>query len=71
MAKAYLTTSSGEDGNASDSNALVIHGRSGAGKTYLLSNIMGATLSRGGTGVVVMRFLDTTPLSSNVLALLT
>jgi hypothetical protein len=71
MAKAYLTTSSGEDGNASDSNALVIHGRSGAGKTYLLSNIMGATLSRGGTGVVVMRFLGTTPLSSNVLALLT
>jgi hypothetical protein len=52
--------------------ALVIYGRSGAGKTYLLSKIMAKCLkSRSAGGAVVIRFLGTTPRSSNVHALLT
>jgi len=52
--------------------ALVIYGRSGAGKTYLLSKIMAECLqSRSAGGAVVIRFLGTTPRSSNVHALLT
>jgi RecA/RadA recombinase len=52
--------------------ALVIYGRSGAGKTYLLSKIMTECLkSRSVGGAVVIRFLGTTPRSSNVHALLT
>jgi hypothetical protein len=52
--------------------ALVIYGRSGAGKTYLVSKIMAQCLeSRSAGGAVVIRFLGTTPRSSNVHALLT
>ena len=63
---------SGSGGGASTGKALVIFGRSGAGKTYLLSKIMAECLrSRAAHGAVVMRFLGTTTRSSNVHALLT
>ena len=62
----------GSGGGASTGKALVIFGRSGAGKTYLLSRIMAERLrSRSAHGAVVMRFLGTTTRSSNVHALLT
>ena len=62
---------SGSGGGASTGKALVIFGRSGAGKTYLLSKIMAEWLrSRAAGGAVVMRFLGTTTRSSNVHALL-
>ena len=57
---------------ADTSTALVIYGRSGAGKTYLLSRVMAQCLdARAAGGCVVIRFLGTTPRSSNVHALLT
>jgi hypothetical protein len=53
-------------------SALVIFGRSGAGKTFIISKVMEQSLSRSQAGgVTVIRFLGTTPLSSNVHALLT
>ena len=62
---------SGGDG-VKEGMALVIYGRSGAGKTYLLSKIMNECLkSRAAGGAVVIRFLGTTPRSSNVHALVT
>jgi hypothetical protein len=57
---------------AENGTALVIYGRSGAGKTYLLSKIMARCLDAPAAGgCVVIRFLGTTPRSSNVHALLT
>jgi hypothetical protein len=69
-AREYLSTSGAE--GPSCTSALVICGRSGAGKTFLLSKVMEQSLSgiQAG-GVTVIRFLGTTPLSSNVHALLT
>ena len=64
-----------ENGTAKEEEsgtALVIYGRSGAGKTYLLSKIMARCLDAPAAGgCVVIRFLGTTPRSSNVRALLT
>ena len=68
-ARQYLDASAadGEQGKA-----LVVYGRSGAGKTYLLSQIMQESLKALDAGsVVVVRFLGTTPSSSNVQQLLT
>ena len=68
-ARQYLDASAadGEQGKA-----LVVYGRSGAGKTYLLSQIMQESLKALDAGsVVVVRFLGTTPSSSNVHQLLT
>ena len=75
-ARGYLKPSdggsSGGSSGAQSTAALVIYGRSGAGKTYLLSKVMAEHLSsRAAGGVTVIRFLGTTPLSSNVHALLT
>ena len=70
----YLGTRSLDRGSNSLSkgSALVVFGRSGAGKTYLLSKVMADCLRvRTAGGVVVIRFLGTTPRSSNVHALLT
>jgi hypothetical protein len=68
----YLSTSGAEGMGPSCTSALVIFGRSGAGKTYLFSKVMEQSLSsRQARGVTVIRFLGTTPLSSNVHALLT
>ena len=68
----YLSTSGAEGVGPSCTSALVIFGRSGAGKTYILSKVMKESLSRSrAAGVTVIRFLGTTPLSSNVHALLT
>ena len=59
-------------GSSHSMAALVIYGRSGAGKTFVLSKVMAESLSRRAAGeVTVIRFLGTTPLSSNVHALLT
>ena len=66
-AETYLSPPGAENGTA-----LVIYGRSGAGKTYLLSKIMARCLDAHAAGrCVVIRFLGTTPRSSNVRALLT
>jgi NACHT domain- and WD repeat-containing protein len=68
----YLSTFGAEGVGPSCTSALVVFGRSGAGKTYLLSKVMERSLSRSQAGgVTVIRFLGTTPLSSNVHALLT
>ena len=69
----YLSGSGGgASTDASTDKAFVIFGRSGAGKTYLLSKIMAEWLrSRAAGGAVVIRFLGTTTRSSNVHALLT
>jgi len=71
-AREYLSTSGAAGVGPSCTSALVIFGRSGAGKTFLLSKVMEQSLSgiQAG-GVTVIRFLGTTPLSSNVHALLT
>ena len=57
------------------SKTMAVYGRSGAGKTYLLSKIMSDLLQRSSDmddgRVVVVRFLGTTAYSSNVLNLLT
>ena len=72
-ARDYLQRSvSARDEDAGSHTALVIYGRSGAGKTFLLSKVMSDHLSSRAAGqVTVIRFLGTTPLSSNVHALLT
>ena len=72
-ARDYLQRSvSATDEDAGSHTALVIYGRSGAGKTFLLSKVMSDHLSSRAAGqVTVIRFLGTTPLSSNVHALLT
>ena len=62
---------SGADGGE-DAHTFFFYGFPGAGKTYLLSKIMTQRLSSRAAGdVIVVRFLGTTPLSSNVHALLT
>ena len=57
------------------SKPLVVYGVSGAGKTYLISKIMSDFLITSADNdagrVVVVRFLGTTPFSSNALNLLT
>ena len=74
-AETYLSPPGAENGTAKEEEsgtALVIYGRSGAGKTYLLSKIMARCLDAPAAGgCVVIRFLGTTPRSSNVRALLT
>jgi hypothetical protein len=69
-ARKYLASS---DVDGKQGKALVIYGRSGAGKTYLQSRIMQKCLvnAHAAGGVVVIRFLGTTPRSSSVHALLT
>ncbi|KAJ1482692.1 hypothetical protein T484DRAFT_1803187 [Baffinella frigidus] len=52
--------------------AFVVYGRSGAGKTYLMSKIMVKHIKeQAGKGVVVVRFLGTSPAASSVQPLLT
>ncbi|KAJ1486101.1 hypothetical protein T484DRAFT_1790988 [Baffinella frigidus] len=53
-------------------SAFVVHGRSGVGKTYIMSQAVQDASARCAAtgGVVVVRFLGTTPDSSNVHALL-
>ena len=76
----YLRGGDGQGGEGG-CTALVVWGKSGAGKTYLMSKKVSdviertaaaSTLQREGSegGVVVVRFLGTTPASSNVRDLL-
>ena len=69
VANNYLKPSFCEIGGSL--NALIIYGRSGSGKTSLLSKILSDWLPTRASGeVIVIRFLGTTPLSSNVHSLL-
>jgi hypothetical protein len=71
-AREYLSTSGAAGVGPSCTSAFVIFGRSGSGKTYLLSKVLEQRrLSRKPGEVTVIRFLGTTPLSSNVHAVLT
>ena len=71
-AREYLSTSGAAGVGPSCTSALVIFGRSGAGKTFLLSKVMEQSLSRSQAGgVTVICFLGTMPISSNVHARLT
>ncbi|KAJ1464102.1 hypothetical protein T484DRAFT_1923089, partial [Baffinella frigidus] len=62
----YLSRRPDESGQA-----FVVYGRSGAGKTYLMSEIMVEHIKeQAGKGCVVIRFLGTSPASSSVQTLL-
>ena len=63
-AKRYLDHSSG--------TVMVLHGRSGSGKTFLMSKIVADHIKRVSTQnrCIVVRFLGTSPASSTALALL-
>lgn len=66
----YLTASDNKAENGAYGKAYIVCGQSGAGKTYIMCKIAADCITSHTSGFVVMRFLGTTPLSSNMHVLL-